>query len=230
MITLGLAATASGFSVIFDNITPNGGPLFTSGDVQPSQLDHGFGFDAGVADDFILPASPHVSGDWQVTGVDWIGRFTTGIPVPINTFNIIFWPDTGGAPAGGNVPGLPPKYSDALAIYSNVPATNSPGGGGPSSFNYSGALPTPFIAQDGVHYWIEIQANVNYPPLWDMEVTLMSQLGRPYSGFDLFATPFWTELGNDRDAAFILNGSPVPEPWSISLLGIGLLALTRRRR
>jgi hypothetical protein len=227
---LGLASSAVAFPVIFDNIDPNGGPLFTSGDLQASQRDMGFGFDAGCADDFVLPASPDESGDWQVTDVQWLGRFVTGSPVEIDSFNIIFWPDAGGLPAGSNSAGLPPKYNEALAIYSGVPAVSSPGGGGATSFQYIAELPAPFTAADGVPYWIEVQANVNYPPLWAFEVTLMSQFARPHYGFDLFSTPFWTELGNARDNAFILSGVPVPEPGGAMLLGFGALVLARSRR
>ncbi|MBI5762790.1 MAG: hypothetical protein HZA51_04610 [Planctomycetes bacterium] len=232
-VVLSLATTASARPIIFDNITPNGGPLFTSGDIQASQKDAGFGFDAGVADDFTLGASSDISGDWRITEVNWIGRFMTGTPTPIDTFNIIFWPDDNtGHPAGSDAAGLPPKYSEALAIYNNVPATSAPGGGGPTSFEYSASLPDAFFAEDGVQYWIEIQANVNYPPLWGVEMTNLTQLGRPHNGFDLFFTPFWTESGAKHDTAFTLGGEPVPEPAAASMviLMLGLPLLRRRNR
>ncbi|MEK6642824.1 MAG: hypothetical protein AABZ08_02870 [Planctomycetota bacterium] len=228
IVVLVLASTASAFPVIFDNITPNGGPLFTSGDIQASQKDSGFGFDAGVADDFVLPSSPDDSGDWRINQVNWIGRFITGTPTPIPTFNIIFWPDdNSGHPAGSDAAGLPPKYSEALAIYSNVPASSGPGGGGSTSFEYSATLPDAFEAADGVRYWIEIQANVNFPPLWGVEMTNLTQLGRPHSGYDLFFTPFWSESAALHDTAFTLGGNPVPEPTSLIILMLGLPLLRR---
>lgn len=225
---LGLASTAAARPIIFDNIAPNGGPLFTSGDIQASQKDAGFGFDAGVADDFQFESSPDDSGDWRITEVNWMGRFMTGTPAPIDTFNIIFWPDESGHPAGSDAVGLPPKYSQALAIYNNVAATSGPGGGGPLSFEYSASLPSAFVAEDGVRYWIEIQANLNYPPLWGVEMTNSTQFGRPHNGFDLFATPFWTESAALHDTAFTLGGEPVPEPGG--LVGVVFVMFLARKR
>lgn len=218
---------ALGFSVIYDNIGPNGGVLFNSGDSQPSQLDNGFGFDAGVADDFRLAANP---GGWSVTDLTWYGRFVTGQPVEIGGFNIIFWPDAGGQPAGGQGPGDGPKYSQALAIYNNVPATSAPSGGGLNNFVYSATLPTPMLLQGNVTYWIEIQAVTNYPPLWDPENTVGSQMARPHYGWTLDFTPFWTELLDPHDMAFQLGGAPVPEPGAAGLAALALLCTAKRLR
>jgi hypothetical protein len=221
------SAPALARSVIFDNIGPNGGVQFNSGNSQPSQLDNGFGFDAGLADDFQLPANP---GGWTVTDVTWYGRFVTGLPVPIGGFNIIFWPDAGGQPAGGQGPGVGPKYSNALAIYNNVPASSGPSGGGDANFVYSATLPSALAVQDGVTYWIEIQAVTNYPPLWDPEMTVASQLARPHDGWTLFSTPFWTDIGASQDMAFQLGGTAVPEPGASMFAVLTIISLITRRR
>src|ERR1043166_9553094 len=218
---------AFGRSVIYDNIGPNGGVLFNSGDSQPSQLDNGFGFDAGLADDFRLSGSP---AGWSITDLTWYGRFVTGAPVPIGGFNIIFWPDAGGQPAGGQAPGDPPKYSQAVAIYNNVPASSAPSGGGANNFVYSATLPAPFLAQDATTYWIEIQAVTNYPPLWDPEMTVASQLARPHDGWTLTTTPFCSDIGASHDVAFQLGGAAVPEPAAAILAAAALVALASRRR
>ena len=225
-LILGVSSASSG-SVIYDNINPNGGVLFNSSENQPSQLDNGFGFDAGVADDFRLTGSP---GGWSATDVSWYGRFVTGLPVDIGGFNIIFWPDAGGQPAGGQGPGDPPKYNQALAIISNVPATSVASAGGDRNFYYTATFPTPLALQDNVTYWIEIQAVTNYPPLWDPEMTLNSTGGHPHYGWTFFSTPFWTGLGAAEDMAFQLGGSAVPEPASaVVLLGAFCGMLLRRR-
>ncbi len=99
-----VASRASG-SIIWDNIDINGGVSSTAQSLV-SQLDNGFGFDAGAADDFFLAPSGHASGDWLVSGVNWAGKFSGSSPVPIPGFNIIFWPnDTGDKPAGGTPSG-----------------------------------------------------------------------------------------------------------------------------
>ncbi|UCC28843.1 MAG: hypothetical protein JSU86_11650, partial [Phycisphaerales bacterium] len=53
-------------TVIFDNVGPNGG-LNAAGGSPASQYDSSFPFDAGAADDFVLPSSPLCT--WVVTGV-----------------------------------------------------------------------------------------------------------------------------------------------------------------
>src|SRR6185295_13663250 len=90
-LILGLVSTVLGDQIIFDNIGPNGG-VFYNGFPSTSQLDNGFGFDAGVADDFILPASSDASGDWNIKSLKWSGIFILGQPASDMHFNIIVWP------------------------------------------------------------------------------------------------------------------------------------------
>jgi hypothetical protein len=217
--------------LIFDNIALNGG-TFYNGFPSTSQLDSGFGFDAGVVDDFVLPASSDPSGDWQIKSLNWSGRFIVGTPVTNMSFNIIVWPSEIGLdiPAGGSEEGMPPDYTAALAIYSNVPATAIANPVGENNFDYSADLPIPFSASDGTTYWLEVQAAQNWPPQWAWQLTLGTHGSFTYSGFAglLDTIQFWSPAG--LDTAFQLYGDPVPEP-STAILGLacGLLMMRRMR-
>jgi len=217
---LACVPSAWAFPVIFDNITPNEGQNYTSFTSPASLKDTGFPFDAGAADDFVLPPSSHPSGDWLVTGLTWSGLFGTGFPVPISNFRVIFWPKaTETLPAGGT-PSGPPDYGQALAIYENILPTETPGAGGGATFDYAADLPTPFVADDGQTYWLEIQPSFNYPPLWNWQVTYRRRLSGPVRGWDLFGLPFWSPIEDQGDLAFTLLGEPVPEPVSGFLLAL----------
>jgi hypothetical protein len=230
-IVLLLSAPLMADGLIFDNVGPNGGPLY-SGFSTTSQLDQGFGFDAGVADDFSLPTSSDPSGDWSVKHLKWSGVFILGQPIAITQFNIIVWPQEVGLPmpAGGSDSGNPPDYSAALAVYNHVPTVSSPGGGGANTFDYSADLPTSFLAEDNTPYWLEIQADRNWPPQWAWQIVAGTQGGITYNGFAglLDTIQFWS--GSGLDTAFQLFGDPVPEPTCAGLLmAFGLLSLRSRR-
>lgn len=233
LVHLGLAwaavvPRAAAFPTIFDNITPNEGQNYGSFGSPASQKDSGFGFDAGAADDFVLPASPHLSGDWLVTGLTWSGYFSSGIPAANLNFRVIFWPKGDGDYPAGGTPAGPPDYSQALAIIDGVSATETPGAGGGSTTDYAASLPTPFLAEDSRVYWLEVQPQLNYPPLWNWQATYRRQFSSPVAGFDLFGTTFWTPISDPGDLAFTLSGVPVPEPMGIGLLAIVGLVLRRR--
>ena len=229
-VLLALGSAVSADQLIFDNIIPNGG-VFYNGFPSTSQLDNGFGFDAGVVDDFTLGPSSDPSGDWSIKSLKWSGKFILGSPTTNMNFNIIVWPseDEAPTPAGGSDAGMPPDYTAALAVYNNVPANAVANPVGNNNYDYSANLPLPFTASDGTTYWLEIQAAVNFPPQWGWQLTGGTQGNFTYSGFAGLQDQiqFWTAAG--LDTAFQLYGDPVPEPTTAGL-GIALIGLTLTRR
>lgn len=249
MILGGAVMVAGVSSVAFAGHDPviydNGLPDWVTFGSPASQFDTVFPFDAGAADDFTLDHSGQGDGSWNITDVHWSGGyFGPGFPgqSPITDFNIIFWPDAGGVPAGGNGVGLPPIYGDALAIYNiagNANETLAPGGDGVNQFDYWVDLPVAFNAAANTTYWVEIQPVFPFPPQWAFQRTFGQVNGaRAVQGFDALALAFWSPAGFDADPdlddpmdlTFSLTGEPVPAPGALALLGVAGLAGMRRRR
>ena len=223
------AAFAGHDPVIYDN----GASDYNIGS-PASQLDPVYPFDAGAADDFILGPSGQGDGSWNITDVHWAGvTFGPGGVAPITSFNIIFWADVGGMPGGGQAPGLPPDYTQALAIYNiagNANQTLAPGGDGVNNFDYWVDLPVAFNAAANTSYWIEIQPVTIFPPQWALQQTANQTGGVTHQGFDILNLAFWTPANSQADSSFQLSGVPVPAPGALALLGVAGLAGMRRRR
>ncbi len=222
--------------MIYDNGAPDW-PTFES---PASQLSLGgqYLFDAGAADDFMLGPSGQGDGSWLVTDVHWSGAYFNGPAIKPSGFNVIFWPDAGGVPAGGQAPGLPPDYGQALAIYNfagDANQTLDPGGDGEAQFNYWVDLPVAFNAAANTSYWVEVQPVFEFPPQWAFQRTIGPQaIGAPaVQGFDLLNLAFWSPAGGGvglTDLTFSLTGTPIPAPGALALLGVAGLAGMRRRR
>ncbi len=233
---LGGAVVAAGLSSVAlaghdPVIYNNGAPDYAVGS-PASQLDTVYPFDAGSADDFMLGHSGQGDGSWNITDVHWAGVYwNPGGPGPITSFNIIFWPDAGGMPAGGQAAGLPPLYGMALAIY-NIPGNAGeavdPGNPDGNHYLYGVDLPVAFNAAAGTPYWIEIQPVMTFAPQWATQATTGITGAPSHQGFDLLGLAFWTPV--EADLSFQLTGTPVPAPGALALLGVAGLAGMRRRR
>ena len=210
--------------IIFDNIGPNGG--YTTGAGSPaSQLDPGYPFDSGAADDFTM------NDAYFIEDVHWVGAFFTGTggPNTIQSFNIIIWPDANGVPAGGTPVGNPPDYNQALAFYDIAGNANQMDNGDGTN-SYWVDLPVPFETTAGTTYWLEVQAVFPFAPQWAFQHTFGEQGNHAVQGFDFLDLAFWSPVAGPGDMAFQLTGTLVPEPATLMLLGCGTLVLIRRRR
>lgn len=221
-LTLGLLAMpAVAGEIIWDNYASGHGQTLVS-----SQIDTAYPFDSQTADDFMFTGS----GDepWAITDVHWGGGFWQGMePAPGEPFNIYFYADdgTGNAPTGG-----PDDPSDtAVAAYEGVLPVETDLGDW--YYSYELELPTPFVAENDVKYWIAIQAEFVYPPMWGIADSLDSWGATAKMGFPMLDDPYWSELPEPSDVAFRLTGYRVPEPTSLAAFGLGcLMLLTGRRR
>jgi len=215
-----LAMPAAASEIIWDNYPAGHGQMLFS-----SQLDPAYPFDSQTADDFMLADA----GDqpWAITDVHWVGGFWQGMePVPGEPFNIYFYADdgTGNAPTGG-----PDDPSDtALATYQGVFPIETDLGDW--RYAYELDLATPFIADNNVKYWIAIQAEFVYPPMWGIADSLDAWGATAKIGFPMIGDPYWSELPEPGDVAFRLTGYRVPEPASLLAFAVGALILARRAR
>lgn len=237
VLAAGLSSVAwAGDPVIYDNGLPDWA-MFGS---PASQLDTAYPFDAGAADDFILGHSGQGDGSWNITDVHWSGVYFSGDATSPGSFNIIFWPDAGGMPAGGQALPNGPDYSQALAIYNiagDANQTIDPAGDGVLQFSYWVDLPVPFVAAANTAYWVEVQPVFSFPPQWAFQRTAAQVNGAPAAqGFAIRGipgVPYWSPAGggaDPMDLSFSLTGTPVPAPGVLALLGVAGLAGMRRHR
>jgi len=186
---------------------------FPVGTVFASQNDPGgFGAIATAYDDFTLPGAAIVDDvHWQG------GYFNPGTQGAITAFTITFWSDNAGQPGvallAETIPGTANETFVGNQLFGPI-------------YNYSVNLTVPFLATGGTQYWLSIVPTMTLPPQWGWHT------GTGGDGFafqDFFATR--SRLPN-VDFAYALTGTAVPEPASLGLVGLGILALTAclRRR
>lgn len=215
------SASAMAGTIVWDNGNNDG-----SGQALSSQRDTAFPFDSQTADDFMLPRN--TVGDpllpTAISEVHWQGVwFNPGPPGNATAFNILFYADAGGVPTGGPTD----PSGTALASYT-IPAggvneTALAGG----YFQYSAVLPSAFVAQKEVRYWVAIQSVNNFPPQWGWAFSTGTFGNTATQGFPFLNVPYWTAV--PAQMAFQLVGDKIPEPTSLALLSLGALALLRRR-
>jgi hypothetical protein len=207
-------------AIIWDNI-PSG---YLGGTLASSQHDTVYPFRSGVADDFICNPDP-TDPICVVTDVHWWGGFWNGSPPwPNPDFYINIYADAGGMPTGAGMPDPEPTALYAYDIpYGDIVVTELD----PDTYMYELDLPEPAMLDCGGYYWLEIVAVHTFPPQWGWASSADQQLNFAHQGFPLLGLEFWTMI--EYDMAFQITGYCIPEPASLALLGLGGLALLRRR-
>jgi hypothetical protein len=172
----------------------------------------GHGNFATVYDDFTL------ASDADITSVQWTGSyFNPPTQGTITAFTVDFYADSGGTPG-------------ALLQSFNVAGTNGESSLGNDSAGdptYAYSMNVNFISTAGTKYWMSIVPDLGFPPQWGWEAGTGGD-GIAYQDF------FGTLSEVTSDMAFQLNGTTVPEPISVGLMGsvvvaLGLAKLRRNR-
>jgi hypothetical protein len=146
----------------------------------------------------------------QVTTVAWRG-FYAWEKGPMTSVKVSLYGDNAGQPG------------DQLYSVTFAGAANESLFTGPSwrpNYTYSVELPSPFTAEAGVQYWLCIHPEVPSPYTWCWMIGTGDMVS--YREQNEGYSRLW------GDFAFTLYN--VPEPGTLSLLVLGLLAFSRRHR
>ena len=193
-----------------------------------------------------------LSNAYNIDGLCWTGIYSERFPdsaVSETDFIIRILPDNGGSPdlgatgyswtLDGGLAGTsgPDVTVSAPLGYTSPTTTTNPQGGG-EAFHYEASLSTETLAAG--NYWISITAAQEFDtPAPAFDPQWMWHVGDgPDDGFYAYDHIFpagTTDIGEffaDKDLAFELKGSVVPEPSSIvmALAGTLSLGLFRRKR
>lgn len=190
-----------------------------------------------------------ISSSYNITGIDWVGIYSEPLPLPASDTDFIvqIWGDSSGVPdissplhtftfEGGATAGLGGADLTVTANGDVSSSTSTTIGGGPG-FDYSGTISSTLLTAGD--YWISIIADQRFdnPTLVDPEWQWHTGTG-PGDGFyaydatlDPVGSPEYGILQPDKDLAFAIRGSLVPEPQSaiMILMGLSLAGLVRHR-
>jgi PEP-CTERM motif len=170
---------------------------------------------ATVYDDFTLSSTD------TIRNVSWVGSYFNGPPATgaITGFDITFYANNAG--------GAPGTVLQTEHIAGNANETLL----GNTTYKYNANLPTAVAAAGGTEFWMSIVADLDYPPQWGWDNSSQGD-GVMYvsTGGVLTKNPASAPQGTTYDLAFALSDTPaVPEPATITMLGIGIAALAGYR-
>lgn len=187
----------AGMTILWDNYPCTQGPPTGA---TCSQYAANYPFWAQVADDFQLTAAS------TVKRVRWVGSYYGSGTNTITAFKVLIYDNAVDQPTGAGQPNpsVTAIYTGAIPI-ANVTVTAN----GDGTTTYEAALPTNFVTAAGTHYWIAIEAQLNFVPLWGISTSpLPGRLIQARTGFPILGIQFWNGgLTHNADMAFKLYGT-----------------------
>jgi hypothetical protein len=157
-----------------------------------SQVDACYPFTSSAVDDFL-------GNGTGVIGVGWWGLYWNGgIGVP-DAFDISIYVDAGGAPAGNPDAGGALFYEQHADYHETYETA--------TSASYCTTFVDPFTDENGLTYWIGIQAVFCFPPQWGWATGAGDGVDVCF-GFPFLGIPYWTTgasvFGVTSDMSFAL--------------------------
>ncbi len=203
-VGVSLLSSVASADFIYGNAWDGTGNAFAS---QNDTAPGGFGNYATVYDSFTTTASLT-----QITDLTWVGEYFNGPDGAISNFELGFWYDDG--------TGQPGAFAGGINTGNNANETFLGNVAGFDCFSYEASINV--LAGPGT-YWLSIVADQDFPPQWGWSSGVGGG-GQAYQDF------FGGRNGLGVNMAFTMNGTTTPEPASMAAVGIGALALIRRRK
>ncbi len=180
---------------------------------------NGFDADTYSYDNFLL------ANDSTINEVWWVG----GGAAP-SLFTVRFYTGLASAPDyQPTITALPESETaaDYLKGYTFAGNANETAIQGSSLFQYHVTLPETLSLSGNTVYWIKIEADIAGYPSWGVA---MSSHGRDARHITYFTGGPYFLAGSGSEAFQLLGTEAVPEPSSVIALGLGVVAILKRRR
>lgn len=161
-----------------------------------------------LADSFMFGTSA------QITGYDYYSNFN---PPGGNSWELNLWSDSGSNSPGSALVTLTLSHS-SYTLWGTQSGTNIY----QAVFDFA-----PISVAANTKYWINLSANGFEGALTS---TNPSSNGDGTLSFRSNPSSAWSTISSIGDVTYRLRGEPVPEPASLAILGLGALALLRKRR
>jgi hypothetical protein len=169
---------------------------------------------ATTFDNFTLGASS------TIRNVGWVGGFLASVvnTNSITSFTVTFYNDSSGAPGSVLTTNTISGNAGQTFVGTDFFSDNV--------FSYNANLPTPVTVSAGKQYWLSVVANLSAGGTfqWGWENSSTGD-GTGYQSFG-----GGTPGAITSDSAFTLSDTTVPEPSTLTLLGLGSALMVGRRR